>query len=229
MLDVHIISNRPHSEEDITSKRPIQWKLGKVEFTFPIFSYKDYVDFDKSLRVLFAQSLMVDTYPSDEDFQQSLTRIYGLNPELYLLDDSNVPLLPAYIMKFARPQNKKDFIEKYNTWADENPTKQNAGTQGIGVSGKQVLGIDEKSEGFIFHLAMIDYLINNAGVLDLYKLFKDLLWLQYNIKKKVLEILKEEKEVVREDLKPQSSATVIQWESIRKKRSKKRLMSTSSQ
>ena len=213
MFDVKILTSRPHSEDDILSKRPIRWKIGDVEMTFPIFSYKNYVDFDKAMRVLLAQSLIGETYPSDEQFRDTLTRIYGQNPELYLLDNmeidgSKVPLLPAYIMKFASFQNIKDFCIKYNTWKDSEI-------------------ISDNSPEIELHLAKIDYLISNCFVFDLYKLFKDLLWLQYNIKKKVLELLKEEEEPENEALKPQSSATVIAWESIRKKRLKRRLMSTS--
>jgi hypothetical protein len=211
-------TSRPHREEDITAGKPIRFSMGEVELNFPMLSYKSFIDLDEGIRMLGAQTLIGDVYPDDSDFHSSIIRIYGENYDLKLFDERKLPTLPAFVLGKAEIQNRDNFIEVYNKWC-------------IGID-RLNKGLKNNCSELDLKMALVQYFINNFSVVDCFRLFQDLLWLQSNIKKKVVEILQgeDDKGEKAQRLRPQLSSTMLeQWELIQKDRSERHLISSSSQ
>ena len=173
MAELKIVSETPHSEEDITNLNPIKWKLGDIDMTFPCFSYRDYIKFNQCLRVLLVKTLIDSVDLEKSDIKSIMMELWEKEPLLKLHQFTEIGL-PYYVISFAKCANISHMMEVYNKWALEN------------IDHIRIIELTENSSQAEINIALAHYLSCHFYEMQLLELFEKLLYLQHNIKKKVL-------------------------------------------
>lgn len=214
-MECEVITKTPHSEGDIMQGKPIKYAVGKLRLTIPMFSYRASINFDKSLKILGLLAFPIVEKGLPPELGEALAEVYEDSPSLKLFDPGLG--LPYYLVKNSIIQNIDESIKVLETWIGENPTLT------------PIQDISKDSDKTAWDRLLTDYICANITPTQVIELFNHLIWLQFNIKKKVLKLIQtghvgaENTEAER----PLSPATVVAWESLRKKRLQRSLSSSS--
>jgi hypothetical protein len=170
---------------------------------------------DKTLKILGIMIFPIVEKGIPPELADLLSEVYEESPALKLWDPGLG--LPYYLTKFSNVKNVDDSVTTINDWLEKNPTLS------------PVQSISKDSSKIEWDRVLTDYISANATPIQVIELFNHLIWLQFNIKKKVLSLIQtghageENTEVER----PRSAASVVAWESLQKKLSRRRHSSSS--
>lgn len=207
-MKLEVISESPHSSDDIMQLKPIRYKIGEITMKIPMSSYRDSYNFDRAVKLL-GIAAFVNEIGIPEEIHEQITEVYEGSPAMKLFEKGLG--LPFYLLIFSSISDKAKTQEVLRLWGRKNPTK--------------ILPhiFDDDIPDLLLRHCLLQYLIANFEGTDLIKLFNHLIWLQFTIKKKALKFLqtnhldKDHSKVVA----PQSPTSRAAWESIQRKRLRK--------
>jgi len=209
-MEIKLLTEKPHSEMDILSNNPIIYKIGEILLSFDLQPMKSYTRFERGIKLFTAQSLLgLAEIPGEDNDKNDLAPLNWWEPGFGL---------PWFLCQFAQIINL--------------PTAEPILKAHFAKHPKLITGIPEDFMDPIFiRFLLCDYLFYNLYTEQFIEISRELIFLQGNIKKKVMATLENpvvvpQKETVQ--LHPFSASRAAR-ESLQRKRLRLARTSSSSQ
>jgi hypothetical protein len=172
-MDIQLLTDKPHSEADILSYNPVIYKIGEIILRFELQSFKAYTRFERGIRIYTAKA-----FGGLQD--ENINELDKLRLEIGNWWEPGFGL-PWFLCQFAEIADMEVARPLLEEHFKQHP--------------KLIQGVTEDYKDLKFLRFMLcDYLFYNLRPDQFVEICQELIYLQSNIKKKVLAILEKAQE-----------------------------------